>query len=360
MEKRYIFIITIIIVITYSLGIVTSHYQLLPVRLIKTFKKTIQGIGDSVDNSTLSQHFSGKLSTRDKLLYPKISSLEQLTNRVNSWVVNIDTIENVYSNIELIHSSFHLNTFSLIYSWNNKRDTVHAYYRQTNKDTNRNVGISIIPGSGNNQSSAMYYDEKNNYQSNIDNIAQTYGDIFILIKANEDFLAIHNGDNKIEEKSYVNYLINKGGSYTSYTLMQGLALSKYVKSKYDEYFICGLSQGGKMALIIALQSNPQKAVIASGYSILMDNVYLSGHNQLIIPNISNVYNPVRIKDYIYKSNTQFLFTFGAEESGIYGEEVQKGLTSKFFTGLLNVKVVNTPEGHVYYEPEISRWLANSP
>ena len=77
-----------------------------------------------------------------------------------------------------------------------------------------------------------------NYQCNIDDIVVNFGDVFILVKPNEDFLAIHNGESKIKESEFVNHLLNSGGSYTAYYMLQGLALSKYLEARYKAFFVC--------------------------------------------------------------------------------------------------------------------------
>jgi len=175
---------------------------------------------------------------------------------------------------------------------------------------------------------------------------------------NEDFLAIHNGTKKIGEVSFVNHLLNNGGSYSGYYMIQGFALSKFIKQEYENLYVCGLSQGGLAALINSLQSNPKKAVIASGFSVLMNNPYLSGHNQLIIPNYRKAYNPDGLKLQIKNTDTQFLFTWGEKEGGLYGKEAKDRLTEDFFKGMENVHTNIHPEGHVYYEPAITEFFEN--
>jgi len=141
-------------------------------------------------------------------------------------------------------------------------------------------------------------------------------------------------------------------------MIQGIALSKFIKQKYNKFYVAGLSQGGLAALINSLQSSPDKAVIASGFSVLMSNPYRSGHNQLIIPNYRRAYSPSEVKSQIIESETQFLFTWGEEEGGLYGKDVKNKLTAQFFNGMKNVQTYIHPEGHVYYEPAITAFFEN--
>lgn len=139
-------------------------------------------------------------------------------------------------------------------------------------------------------------------------------------------------------------------------MIQGLALSKFIKFEYEQLYVCGLSQGGYAALINALQSNPQKAIVASGYTVLFDQPYVSGHDQLIIPGIGEVYNSEGVRMQIQETNTQFLFTWGLKEPGAYGIDARDSLTLKFFDQLTNVKCYIHPKGHIYYGPAIREFL----
>lgn len=273
-------------------------------------------------------------------------------------MVSIDSFETAFERIEILSSSLEDHILELKFEYMGTTITAYAYYKPTLNKDRSNIGINIIPGSGTNQSSAIFYNKKNNYQSNIDDIAQNYGDVFIFVKPNEDFLAIHNGVNKIRGKSFVNHLLNNGSSYSAYYIIQGMALSKFIKNKYKELYVCGLSQGGTAGLINSLQSNPQKAVIASGFSVLMSKPYQSNLNQLIIPNYSAVYNPDGVKSKIEKNSTQFLFTWGTKEGGMYGKDAKERLTFKFFKGMTNVQSYIHQKGHVYYEPAIIEFFEN--
>jgi len=310
------------------------------------------------ETNPLNQYFIQPVSEYDKLIYPPVTTSEELNSRINEFMVNIDSFENAFNRIEILSSSVDDHILMLQFKYMDSEITAYAFYKPALNKNMKNVGINIIPGSGTNQSSAMFYNKRNNYQSNIDDIVQHYGDVYILVKPNEDFLAIHNGTNKISGVPFVNYLINKGSSYSAYYMIQGLALSKFIKQEYENLYVCGLSQGGLAALINSLQSNPERAVIASGFSVLMRNPYKIGLNQIIIPDYRKFYNPDGVKLQIKKTDTQFLFTWGEKESGLYGRDAGDRLTAQFFKGMKNVQTYIHPEGHVYYEPAITDFFEN--
>ncbi len=127
----------------------------------------------------------------------------------------------------------------------------YAYVR---RNTNTPPGIArmavlLIPGSGFNQSSAIARGDPSNYHGAIIDLAAAVGDTFVVVKPNEDFLAIHNGTNKLSFNFVYTGLINLGGSYSATYLIQTLALAKHLKASYDGLVVVGLSQGGAAALL---------------------------------------------------------------------------------------------------------------
>lgn len=351
--KKIIVISIVVFSFAYLLGLLTVRYELPPYGFIKKI------VSPYLENSNpLDDNFNISLSNLDKLRYPPVTNYDELNGRINNFIINIDSFETAFDRIKIVSSSIENDILILAYKYGDKADTAFAYYKPALNKSENDLGICIIPGSGYNQSSAMFYNEKDNYESNIDDFTQNYGDVFIYVKPNEDFLAIHNSKNKIGEASYVNYLLCKGSSYSSYYLIQSLALSKFLKNKYKELYVCGLSQGGTAALINSLQSKPQKAIIASGFSVLFDSPFMSGHNQLIIPGYNSIYSSDQVKAKIQESNTEFLFTWGMMETGEYGREAKEKFTSHFFDGVKNVATFIHPEGHIYYEPIIVEFIKN--
>ncbi|PID94122.1 MAG: hypothetical protein CSA95_04280 [Bacteroidetes bacterium] len=346
----WITVIFAIVILSWLWGVVSVKFELMPYKYMKSIvKKRANAVAE------FDRHFTDPILDSQDLLYKPVRTNDELTMRIKKMLFEIDDITRLYEHIILKSSSINDGLFRGIYTYNDKIDTVYAYYV---KGENSTVGVNIIPGSGINQSSQILKKREisDNYQCNIDDVLIGYADLYIYIKPNEDILAIHNGNNKIGHISYVNYLINMGGSYSSYYLLQSIALSKFIKKEYDKLFVVGLSQGGAAALLNCFQSEPDKAIIASGYSIQMDAPYESGHSQIIIPNYRYIYNSTRVYSELNSLSTKFLFTYGLKETGLYGKEAQELITATSFDSLSNVECVTHPEGHIYYEPIIREFL----
>jgi hypothetical protein len=339
---------------SYIIGAVSVKYELPPIKFVKTTLISLLNI-QKKEISDLDEKFTFRTTKFQNQRYPAIKNHSQLHQRISMMYREIDDFESAFEGIELISYTTEKNILILTYQYNSLTDTVFAYFKKSK--SMENIGVSIIPGSGINQSSDIFYenDLEYNYQSNIDDIAIEYGDCYILVKPNEDFLAVHNGKAKIGENYFVNYLLNKGGSYSAYYLIQSLALSKYLKHRYNEFFVVGLSQGGLAALINSLQSEPSKAIIASGFSVRSDGLYGGAHNQIIIPGLSKIYNLDNIESIISKSTTEFLFTWGFNEKGIYGKKARDS-TLMYLKNFNNVTTAVHHEGHTYHEHSIKSFL----
>lgn len=356
MNKRRINIYLLALFVTYVVGGLTVKYDLPPIQLIKELRGS-NTPSQPVAPSDFDKEFVSSISSFDRLRYPAMQDKHELNRKINEMSVEINNFDSAYQGIEILTHSIEENKLVLAYRYQSLIDTAFAYFKP-GKNRDSNIGINIIPGSGSNQSSAMYFQNAidSNYQSNIDDIAVNYGDCFILVKPNEDFLAIHNGKKKVPNSLYINHLLNHGSSYSAYYIIQGLALSKYLKSKYEEFFVFGLSQGGLAALINSTQSAPDAAIIASGFSVFLNTPSASNHDQIIIPGYGELYNPNNLKSMINKIETQFLFTWGLKEKGNYGREARERLTEKFFKELGNIQTSFHPAGHIYHTPTIINFL----
>lgn len=222
----------------------------------------------------------------------------------------------------------------------------------------RNKAVLIIPGSGMNESSKIFRNDPRDYHGDIAQLAAGSGaDVYVLVKPNEDFLAIHDGKKKLSYNFITNHLINSGRSYSGQYLCDALAIVKYLQKQYNAVYVVGLSQGGAAALYVALQSQPTGAVVASGYSVTQEIIESSGPNQIILPGIESKYTPAAIRGLIEKSPTRFLFTYGRKELGGYRVEAEEGLTAKAFASLGNVKFVVHDGGHVFAREAVKEFLS---
>jgi hypothetical protein len=220
------------------------------------------------------------------------------------------------------------------------------------------MAVMVIPGSGHNQSTEIFSRNHTNYQSNVVDAFYGRADIYVYVKPNEDFLAIHNGKSKIDEDIFVRYLLNKGGSYSAKYLVDTLSFSKFLKSRYKKVVVAGLSQGGEAALFNALQSAPDLAIVASGFSVLTESLDWAGFAQIMIPGLRQNYSNQKIREIISLSPTRYLFTYGKKESWAYKVEAEEQPISAYLGTLPNVSVAIHCRGHVYDLAAIEDFLSH--
>lgn len=295
------------------------------------------------------------------LMYPKVESLDDLEGHLSDLFMPLDLFEDAFENIAPTTYSHHCvdtleclyNAFSISYVIGGRQYTGHAYYKKWADAQNRTNAAVIIPGSGVNQSTAVYLNDSNNYHYNIADLVRDQWDMHVCVRPNEDFLAIHNGSAKLNCDYIVPQLANLGGSYSARFLVDTMAIVKYLKSVYSKVAVIGLSQGGQAALYNFLQSQPDAAIIASGFSVIHETMQRAGIGQIMIPGMKEYLSNESILDGIQNSNTEYLFTWGWEERGIYGVEAWYRCTRAFFGSLSNVTCVSHDTGHVFPAMEVS-------
>lgn len=335
----------------YLVGALTVYNKWKIYRIASYYKQIIINLNPD-EKLSIDNYFVNELITSDKLIHKKITSRNQLKLNLDRLQIP-DDIDSIYPKIRILSVKKQNRILRINYRIGEYRDSLFAYHK-TKKGEKPNNGILIIPGSGINQSSKIFYNDNisDNYQSNIDDILDDFGDRYIYIKPNEDILAIHNGKRKINEDVFVNYLLNKGASYSKYYLVQTFVLERFLKQNYETVTVAGLSQGGLAAMINSLKTEPDFAIISSGYSVLMDNPYLSNHRQIIIPGFKKNFNSDYINLILKKQKTKYLFTYGKLESGIYGTETVQKNSEKLLELNRNLTFNYHDGGHIYPEKEI--------
>lgn len=243
------------------------------------------------------------------------------------------------------------------FSYQNRPYEAFAYGCLPTKDRHDNASL-IIPGSGLNQSLGIATRDKANYHYGIwDALSTQGGAIYTLIKPNEDFLAWHNGHGRKLSGDFIwNWHLNRGGSYSVSYLVESLAMTKYLQDCFDEVILVGLSQGGAAVMLNALQSKPKAAIVASGHH-LDNGTEWSGPNQLVgVPGYSALFGPLHLVDSLRSSPTEWLFTWGRNETGTYRIEAEERLMAGALEGLSNVSHAIHDGGHVFPVERIREWL----
>ena len=314
------------------------------------------------DKEILAGLFKKPVTHVDPLLYPEVTNLEQLqqaTLRIN---MPADTIFDAYKKISAIDLNLiqpHIFEFSYAIS-DQPRYQGYSYFKKGDSDSPSDTAYLIIPGSGSNEASQIFYSEETNYHCCLRKALQKSADLFVYVKPNNDFLAIHHNDKVLNGKvALYPQLLSMGYSYSTRYLVDAIALTKQLKSQYEKVVVFGLSQGGSAALIISLQAQPNAAIVASGFSILNSGpVYVAGINQIVVPGLLNYYTPLKIAQVMDHQTTQYLFTYGKKENPIYAYEAIGKSTEKMFSNSKNLKFHYHNGGHVFPSQAITDFLSD--
>lgn len=272
--------------------------------------------------------------------YRKISTSDIL-ERDTLINARIDTFEKTF-NTNLFG---HKNPFvKLQFNLNNKTAYSYALLDSTSAPVyNTDNAFVIISGTGTNQLKTIvdgtgYHD----MNCNMRNLLNPYGDTYIMSMPNEDHRAIYFNRKKIAslpnyQVPYLfTYLNADNKSLGLNRLIETVAFIKYLKTKYKKVFVLGLSTGGKVALWASLLSEPDASIIASGYSVLVDNDYNAQLiNSMSYGNYLLVYDKDSTRSRLSQLHTQFLFTQAQNDGALTQLDIDSSITKNFFSSLNN-------------------------
>lgn len=314
-------------------------------------KNKITQIDKSWNEEMLTGLFKKPVSAYETLLYPEVSNLEQLQVATARIFMPYETIFDAYKNItnvQIAGSKEHVARINYTIK-NQVTYDAYTYVAKSLVEAEVDTAYLIIPGSGVNEASKIFYGDDADYHCCLRNKIDKNADVYVYVKPNNDFLAIHHQGKVLNGKvALFPQLLMMGGSYSTRYLVDAIALAKHLKGKYKKLVIAGLSQGGNAALMISLQVEPDVAIVASGYSVLNSGpVYVAGINQIVIPGFLEVYTTEYIANVMGQQTTQYMFTFGELEAGIYGYESVEKVTEKAFDKIKNIQFHYHPDAHVF-------------
>ncbi|MBX2990048.1 MAG: hypothetical protein KF749_02655 [Bacteroidetes bacterium] len=342
--------------VSFTLGMLVGVYQYPPYAQLRSLRNML--VGESAhsnsvasNNDLLSLAFTDPIGA-DTLLLPPVSSISAAHNELKKLVIPVELFWDAYAGISLSNESFETlivgnnKVVGVPYRLSNEERISYAYFEPARRRDLTTAAI-VIPGTGINQSTALMQRTQGNYHGHVLDSLVEFCDTYVAVKPNEGFLAIHDGTRKLNYQFIVNYLISEGGSYSSYYLVNAMALTKYLKARYEKVVVVGLSQGGLAALLISLQAHPTAAIVSSGFSIVNYRLTHAGLSQILIPGLYKHYSEDELFSQISKMPTQFMLTYGAEESGLYALEYEKKLTEKKFNQLENIRFLYHDGGHEF-------------
>lgn len=356
-----------LLIVALGCGIGIGQYRRSHAKQLTALKSAISYVLPTPDKpykgegEILRDAFTKPISPGEKI-YSQITSLDGIKQVNDAIFLPIELFFDAYQNItlgkteqlELDNGATKL--VKLRYTLGGRVYSAYAYGRLDSSSKTKQAAL-IIPGSGLNQSSAIYKKDPDNYHFGVfDALGPDYN-VFVFIKPNEDVLAFHDGRAKLDESFFVNWHLNRGSSYSAAYIAQSLAFTKFLQSNYKDVAVIGLSQGGAAAMLNVLQSEPEAAIIASGYSVIAEQkAEGSGFNQIIIPNVSKLLVPERLTKQMAVMKTNFLFTWGKRETGGYKIEAEECLTCVMLKEARNANFVIHDGGHVFPVSEIQSWL----
>ncbi|MBK7763350.1 MAG: T9SS type A sorting domain-containing protein [Bacteroidetes bacterium] len=166
---------------------------------------------------------------------------------------------------------------------------------------------------------------------------QAYGDVFTFVRPNEDFVAMWSSISASSRRK-INYnylnsktnLMNRNWAANCYIQMN--ALTKYLKGKYNKVIVLGLSSGSWGAFFSSLQSEPDAAQIASGYSMLFNDLsYGATADQLHFDGLFSDHPADSARAIIKNQVTQYLFSYGSGDAVTHmANENTNHITQNFF------------------------------
>jgi len=318
----------------------------------------------TAEGELLQLAFTGSLIDHEKVL-PVIESVEGIYKANESTYVPEAWLADAYARLAILESSRLLldegktPVLKVKYRLRGRVYEAHAYGQAADPCKGRGTASLIIPGSGTNQSSAIFEGASDNYHHGIlEALREDGGDVFVLVKPNEDILAFHNGAKKLDYSFIINSHLNRGGSYSASYIVQSLAVAKYLKACYRSLILAGLSQGGAAVLLASLQAKPRAAIVASGYSSLVRKIAWSGFEQIVLPSglYWGIHDAATLRARIAALPTRYLFSWGKDDSAYYKLEVENEFTCKAFARLRNVHCAAHDGGHVFPVEDIKAFL----
>ena len=350
------FLLATIAFIFFFLGIVVSINKLFPFNHFVYLKNHSYKIFQTKDNFSLFNEigryaFTEKLINEKYLINKPINSIDEITQSIQKISYPIKNIwefkyQNKYYEINQTNLK---NIYKLKTKMNN--ETIETFVHRISKG-NRQAILFIPDGSHN-----LAFNISKNLKNKIGNLEflKEEFDIFLYIKPNSGVRAIHNGNKRLNQNHLTGWMIENGYSYSSSYLLETFFLTDYLKNNYDTVTVMGLSQGGLASMYNCLFTNPDRCIVASGYSVLNHKYSWKDIGGLIIPNIYEKIDINFIKENISKNKTKYMFTWGIKEVAKYSVEAHLNLTCKNFKDL-NIDCIIHDGGHELPKSQIIKFL----
>ena len=379
-KTAYLFILAV----SFTYGVLVGRFKWQPYGIFQELKSILFIPNNYKSNNELQRSQRGEdqlmeivfpdTISDNHLYYPPIKQPKDILEYNERVFINQESFDHAYDSITILNSETlyrpreEPQVLKVSFIYQSKQYEVFAYatkLKQKNSPETASTAALIIPGSGINQSLGIALTDQRNYHYGIQEAL--HGSVeymYTLIKPNEDFLAWHNGKGKkLGGNCIWNWHLNRNGSYSISYIVQSLAFVKWMKKHYKHTVVAGLSQGGTATLINAIQSQPSIAVVSSGISLIMNDVEIAGHDQIIgIPGYSDYFKADSLIAKLSKTSntTRWLFTWGKLETDVYLMDAQNNITASKLNSLENILAVTHDGAHIFPVDVIVAFLKNHP
>lgn len=218
-----------------------------------------------------------------------------------------------------------------------KKGRSYAYLFNSLTNQTCKTAYLIVPGGGENQATnivqGMGY---HNLNCSVVNSLINSGDVYTMIKPNEDARALYWLDKRLN--SYlVSHLDSINKNYGINYLIELVALIKNLKKNYTKVIVLGASEGGYASLLASVATQPDAVMVSAGYSVGFDtSVYSKDILRLRFDSLVDYSTSNSLKQKIDTQTTKYLFTWGNYDGiALMQMEYDSAATQNYFSNSLN-------------------------
>jgi hypothetical protein len=262
-------------------------------------------------------------------------------NKIDSIIVedyfSFDSVRNTtYANYPFVFTQ----TNPLVYldfKLLGKKGRSYAYLFNSFTNQTCKTAYLIVPGGGENQSTSIVQGMGyHNLNCTIVNNLMNSGDVYTMVKPNEDARAIYWLDKRLN--SYlVSHLDSINKNYGVNYLIELVALIKNLKKQYTKVVVLGASEGGYASLLASLVTEPDAVMVSAGYSVGFDSsIYSKDILRLRFDSLVDFTTSYSLKQKIDTQSTKYLFTWGNYDGiTLMQMEYDSASTQNYFYNSLN-------------------------
>ncbi len=258
---------------------------------------------------------------------------------------------NTFNNYPLAFNQVNPLTY-IKFEINGKTGTAYnlLYPRTSNPKMSCNRAFVIVPGWGPNTATELVqgngqYNELCYVLKNL----RTGGDVYAVMKPNEDARALYWNNHKVNHSSLVSLLIPENHRYGLNYLIEIIATVKLLKQKYSEVVLLGAAEGGYASTLASMVAHPNASIISGGYTIAFDTS-MASFNVLTekFDSLVSIYDRNVIKNNLLANDTKYLFAWGDMEPIVLMQaEYDSNYTQKFFNDTTLISYHYNFTGHTF-------------